>query len=128
VLDRTEREAIIFERQQIMMQLSRDSELLGKIVAGSESRGKLPQATRGIAQGAHDAAEAYRLALPGGHTRPEAWSNRADFMARMQAFSRNADAMAAAGERNDVNAVIGLMIDALPCKQCHDVYREKKPF
>jgi len=44
----------------------------------------------------------------------------------MEAFVRNADAMTAAGERNDANAVMGLMIEALPCKQCHDLYREKK--
>lgn len=127
VVDPAEREGIIFERQQVMTQLSRDSELLGKIVAGTEARDKLPQTTRAIAQGARDAVESYRLAVPGGQTKPEAWANQADFMARMQAFSRNADAMAAAGERNDVNAVMGLMIDALPCKQCHDLYRAKKP-
>jgi hypothetical protein len=36
--------------------------------------------------------------------------------------------MARAGETGNVGAVTALMIDAMPCKQCHDLYREpKKP-
>lgn len=121
-----EQEGIIFERQQIMLQLERDSELLGKIVAGTAPKDKLAQATRAVAQGARDSVTSFADQVPGGRTRPEAWSNYADFMQRMEAFARNADAMAKAGESGDMNAVMGLMIDALPCKQCHDVYRTAK--
>lgn len=121
-----ESEGIIFERQQIMMQLGRDSELLGNIAAGTEPAAKLPQATRAIAVGAKEALESYRDRIPGGQTKAEAWSNYSDFMQRMDAFARNADAMAAAGERGDMTGVMGLMVDALPCKQCHDVYRARK--
>ena len=124
--DAAESEAIIFERQQIMMQLGRDSELLGKIAAGTEPAAKLPQTTRAIAVGAKDALESYRNRVPGGHTKVEAWTNYSGFMQRMDGFARNADAMAAAGERGDMNGVMGLMVDALPCKQCHDVYRARK--
>jgi cytochrome c556 len=122
-----EREGMIFERQQIMMQLGRDSELLGKIVAGTEPASKLPETTRAIASGARESLDAYRNLLPGGQTKAEAWSNHDDFMQRMDKFARNADAMAAAGERGDMTGVRGLMVDALPCKQCHDVYRAPKP-
>ena len=66
--------------------------------------------------------------LPGGRAKAEVWSNHADFMQRMETFARNADAMAKAGETGDLAAVTGLMVAAMPCKQCHDVYRApKKP-
>jgi len=123
-----EAEGIVFERQQIMEQLSRDADTLGDVLAGLQPADRLPEATRAVARGARDSLEAYRQQVPGGRTRPEAWTNHADFMARMEVFVRNADAMAAAGERRDLAAVTGLVVDAMPCKQCHDLYRTpKKP-
>jgi cytochrome c556 len=122
-----EAEGIIFERQQIMERLGRDSDLLGKVVAGMEPAAKLPEVTRAIAEGAKDSLAAYRTAVPGGRTRPEAWTNNADFMRRMEDFARNADAMAVVGARGDVVGVTGMLVDALPCKQCHDLYRIPMP-
>lgn len=123
-----EKEGIIFERQQIMEQLERDGELLGRIAAGLAPPDKLAQTTRSIANGARDSLESFRAKIPGGRTRPEAWSNYPDFLQRMEAFARNSEAMAKAGETGNVIAVTGLMIDGMPCKQCHDVYRTpKKP-
>ena len=121
-------EGIIFARQQTMIQLSRDAELLGRIVAGLAPRTNLAETTSAIAKGAHDAVEDFRDMKPGGRAKPEVWSNSADFTQRMEAFARNAEAMARAGETGNVGAVTALMIDAMPCKQCHDLYREpKKP-
>lgn len=127
-LDPAQAEGIIFERQEIMSKLGRDSDTLGDIVAGLQPADKLPEVTRAIATGARESLEAYRTPVPGGRTKPEAWTNSADFTARMEAFMRNAEAMAVAGEKRDIAGVTGLMVDAMPCKQCHDVYRApKKP-
>jgi cytochrome c556 len=125
-LSKAEAEGIIFERQQIMLQLERDSELLGKIAAGVAPPDKLPATTRAIAQGARDSVTAFADKVPGGRSKPEVWSNYLDFMQRMEAFATNAENMAKAGEGGNVSAVTNLMIDALPCKQCHDIYREPK--
>ena len=122
-----ESEALIFERQQTMSQLSKDAELLGQIVAGIAPPEKLAETTAAIAAGARESAAQFSNRIPGGHTRAEAWTNNADFQQRMAAFARNADAMAKAGKTGDVSAVTGLMIEGLPCKQCHDMYRERKP-
>jgi cytochrome c556 len=124
--DPVETEGIIYERQQIMEQLGRDSDLLGKVVAGLEPASKLPEVSRAIADGARQSLEAYRQQVPGGRTKAEAWSNNADFMRRMEDFVRNAEAMAAVGARGDVTGVTGMLVDAMPCKQCHDVYRAPK--
>ena len=119
---------MIFERQQIMDQLNRDGELLGQIAAGIAPKDKLAATTRSIANGAKDSLESFRTQLPGGRAKPEVWSNHADFIRRMETFARGAEAMAKAGEIGNVIAVTELMIEAMPCKQCHDLYREpKKP-
>jgi cytochrome c556 len=123
---KSQAEGIIFERQQIMEQLGKDSDTLGRIVAGQLPASGLAEVTKSIAQGAHDSVEAFKQQVPGGRTKAEAWTNNADFTARMTKFAAGADAMAKAGEKNDVTAVVGLMIEALPCKECHDVYRERK--
>ena len=123
-----ERDGIIFERQHTMMQLDRDGEALGKIVAGLAPPDQLGAVTRSLASSARDALRDFQNKVPGGRSKPEVWSNNADFMARMEAFARNAEAMAAAGQTGNVAAVTERMIDAMPCKQCHDLYREpKKP-
>jgi len=124
--DPAEAEGIIFERQQIMEQLGKDSDQLGKVVAGLEPASRLPQLTRAIADGARQSLEAYGQQVPGGRTKPEAWSNNADFMRRLQEFARNAEAMSVAGARGDISGVTGMMVDAMPCKQCHDIYRAQK--
>lgn len=127
-LSSAEREGIIFERQQAMLQLERDSDLLGKIVAGIAPADKLAATTRAVANGAKDSVTSFADKVPGGRSKPEVWSNNADFTRRMESFARNAEAMAKAGESGNIAAVTGLMIEAMPCKECHDLYREpKKP-
>lgn len=121
-------EGAIFERQQIMEQLARNSDALGKIVAGALPKDQLAQVTRAIAEDARDARDSFQDNVPGGRSKPEVWADQADFSKRMDDFVRNAEAMAKAGEAGNMADVTSLMIDALPCKQCHDVYRApKKP-
>jgi cytochrome c556 len=121
-----EAEGIIFERQQIMTQLDKDAETLGMIASGAAPAPKLAETTRAVAQGAKDSLEAFRMQVPGGRAKPEVWANYEDFMQRMTAFSTNAEKMAKLGETGNVVAVTEVMIDALPCKQCHDLYRAPK--
>ena len=123
---KSEAEGIIFERQQVMTQLDKDADTLGKIVAGQLPSDKLGPTTKAIADGARDSVEAFKQQVPGGHAKPEVWSNYADFTARMEKFAASADAMAKAGETGNMGAVMGVMVEALPCKECHDLYREKK--
>ena len=116
----------VLDRQLIMQQLDSDAEALGNIVAGLVPPATLAARTRSIANGARDARESFRKRVPGGGSRPEVWSNQADFARRMDAFVVNSEAMAKAGATGNVSAVTELMIDALPCKSCHDDYRLKK--
>lgn len=119
-------EGLIFERQQLMMQLDTDTKTLGMIASGAAPASKLAETTRAIAQSAKESAEAFRAKVPGGRSKPEVWSNNEDFMRRMEAFAVDTERMAKLGETGNVMAVSEMMVDALPCKQCHDVYRAPK--
>jgi cytochrome c556 len=121
-----EAEGIIFERQQIMQQLDKDTEKLGSIVAGELPPEQLAATTLAIAKGAKESLAAFQPNVPGGRAKPIVWSNWVDYSQRLQSFAEKSAAMAKAGETGDVAVVTSLMGDALPCKQCHDIYREKK--
>jgi cytochrome c556 len=123
VPDPAEAQGIIFERQQTMLQLEKDSDLMGRIVAGLVPADKMAETARAIARGAKDAYEDFKPNLPGGRAKPEIWSNWPDYSQRMESFVRNSDAMSKAAEKGNVSVVISMLGDALPCKQCHDVYR-----
>jgi len=126
-LSKEEADGIIFERQQLMLQIDRDAKTLGMIAAGTAPPMKLAETTRSIVTAAKDSVEAFRQVVPGGRSKPEVWSQHAEFLQSMEAFARNADAMAKAGETGNVSAVTGLMVEAMPCRQCHERYRGSKP-
>lgn len=117
---------IIFERQQIMLKLRDDGDVVGSIVAQEIPPTKLAEVTRSIANGARESYASFRANVPGGRARPEVWSNWADFSQRMESFVRNSEATAKLAETGNVAAVTSTLGDALPCKQCHDVYRTPK--
>lgn len=125
-VDPAEREGIIFERQQLMTKIEEESELLGQVVAGIEPTEKMAPAARAIANLAKESITAFQPVAPGGRAKPEVWSNAADYSQRMRSFAEKADEMAKKAEAGDTAGVISVMGDALPCKQCHDIYRAPK--
>lgn len=125
-ISKDEAEGMIFERQQIMIQLDKDAEALGEMAAGLRSTDKLAETARSIARGAKDSLAAFEPEIPGGRAKPEVWSNWADYKMRMDVFAANSEKMAQIAESGNVTGVVEVMTEALPCKQCHDVYRAPK--
>ncbi len=121
-----EADTLIFARQQIMTQLAEDAETLGGIVAYEVPKLKLAETTRALAQGAKEARESFKNGVVGGRSKDNVWHNNADFSKRMDDFVRETEAMAKLGEAGNLNGVTEKMITALPCKECHDVYRQPK--
>ena len=76
--------------------------------------------------GKGSALKAFEPKVPGGEAKPEVWAKWNDFSQRMQTFAKKAEEMSKVAEGGNVASVTELMIDALPCKGCHDVYRTKK--
>lgn len=119
-------EGVIFERQQIMLQLEKDAEQLGLIVAGLAPRDKLAATARAVADGARDSRASFELHAEGGRSKPEIWSNWQDYNQRMQVFADRSEQMAKLAETGNFNGLIEIMSDAMPCKACHDLYRTPK--
>ncbi len=127
-LSKDEIETLIYERQQVMGQLEKDAELLGEIVAGIEPKEKLAETTASLAKGARETHSAFMMKVPGGRTKPEAWANWADYSKRLDAFVASTAKLEQLGATGSVPAVTDVLGDAMPCKACHDLYREpKKP-
>lgn len=127
-VSQTEAEGIVFERQSIMLQLEKDAGLLGEIAAGIKPKDKLAEVTQSIAESAAASKAAFEPNVPGGRSRPEVWSNWADYSRRLDDLDRNARQLAELGAKGDLTSVTNMLGGALSCKECHDVYRApKKP-
>ncbi len=113
-------------RELIMKELDAESAALGMIVSGQIPPDSLSLQAKAIASSAKSALKAFEPKVPGGEAKPDVWSKWDDFAKRMQTFAQKSEEMAKVSESGNVAAVTELMIAALPCKSCHDVYRVKK--
>jgi cytochrome c556 len=116
----------VLDRQLIMQALDDDAEALGNIVARLQPADKMAEHAHNIAKHAKEAYESFKPNVPGGSAKPEIWTNWDDYSKRMESFVANSEKMAKIADSGDINAVTEIMIDAMPCKSCHDVYREPK--
>lgn len=123
---RADDQDVIDYRQLIMKQLDAESQALGMMVSGQIPPDSLALEAKSIANAAKAALKAFEPKVPGGEAKPEVWSHWEDFSKRMQAFARDSEEMAKVAEGGNVAKVTELMITALPCKECHDTYRNKK--
>jgi cytochrome c556 len=117
---------VITYRELIMKELEAEAAALGLMVAGQIPPDNLTLQAKAAATSARSALKAFEPKVPGGEAKPEVWANWADFAKRMQALAQGAEEMAKASEGNNLQAVSGLIVTALPCKECHDTYRNKK--
>jgi len=127
-MSKAEADGIIFERQNLMLQFDKDAELLGEIAAGLKPKDKLGEVTQSIAETVAGAKAAFEPNVPGGRSKPEVWSNWADYGRRLDDLDMNAKQMAEFGAKGDLTSVTNMLGGALQCKECHDLYRgPKKP-
>ena len=113
-------------RELIMKQLDAESAALGMISSGQIPPDSLSLQAKAIANSAKSALKAFEPRVPGGEAKPEVWTKWDDFSKRMQTFAQKTEEMAKVSESGNVQKVTELMVDALACKACHDVYRNKK--
>jgi cytochrome c556 len=113
-------------RQLIMKQIDAEATVLGMMASGQIPPDSMALEAKSIANAAKAALKAFEPKVPGGKSKPEVWSNWDDFSKRMTLFARNTEEMAKVAETGNVAKVTELMVAALPCKECHDVYRIKK--
>ncbi len=123
---RADDQDIITFRELIMKEMDAEAAAIGMMLAGQIPPDSLTLQCKAVAASAKSALEAFKPKVPGGEAKPEVWSKWDDFAKHMKAFEAAADDMAKASEGNNVNAVAERVIAALPCKDCHDSYRNKK--
>lgn len=116
----------VLERQLIMQDLDDEAKIMGDIVAGVAPKTEMAKHAAQIAKDAKEAYDSFKRNAPGGNAKPEIWTNWPDYSKRMEAFVANSAKMAEVAKGGDVTAVTEVMVDAMPCKACHDLYREKK--
>lgn len=128
-ISKEEAESLIYERQQVMSDMDKQGELIGSIVAGEVPPDKLPEVTKALAKSARESVDLWQRKVPGGDEKPEVWTQHDDFMKRMEHFAMKSDEMAKVAQTGNMNGVIELLVEAMPCKECHDLYRvpKKKP-
>lgn len=116
----------VLDRQLVMQQLEKDSGMMGKILAGIESKDKLAATADALAKDAKEVRASFQSKTPGGRTKPEAWSNWEDFSKRLDDMVTKTEHMAEVAKTGNVNAVTELVADAIPCRGCHVAYRAPK--
>ena len=116
----------VLDRQLIMQDLDHEAEAMGNIAAGLAPPTDMAKHAAQIAKDAKEAYDSFKANAPGGNAKPEVWTNWADYSKRMESFVANSEKMAKVAEGGDINAVTEVMVDAMPCKGCHDLYRDKK--
>jgi cytochrome c556 len=113
-------------REAIMKQLDAEAAAIGMIVSGQVPADSLGPQAKALAYSAKSALKAFEPKVPGGEAKPEVWTKWDDFSKRMQTFAQKAEEMAKVSESGNIQRVTEMVTDAMPCKACHEVYRNKK--
>lgn len=119
-------EDVIEYRQRIMKTLDAQVAALGQILSGATPDDQVVSHLEVIALSAGTSLKSFEQKVEGGESRPEVWTNWADFQAKMKDFETKTAAAAKTAREEGKDAALGNILDALRCKDCHDLYRAKK--
>jgi len=117
---------VIDYRRHIMETLKAQTAALGMIMSGAIPDDNAVAHMDIIAATAATALKAFEPHVDGGDAKAEVWSKWDDFSARMNEFAAKTAAMAKTAHEKGKDEALAQSVDALTCKQCHDVYREKE--
>jgi cytochrome c556 len=113
-------------RQHLMKSLEQQAAALGQILSGAGPAENTVAHMQALALTASIALKSFEPKVPGGAAKPEVWNDWADFSKRMQEFADKSAEMAKIGREQGADQAALHVIEALPCKGCHDVYRDEK--
>jgi cytochrome c556 len=113
-------------RRHVMESLNAQAAILGQIVSGAVPDDNVVQHLDILALLASTAKKSFEPKVPGGDSKPEVWSNWADFSKRMDDFAKKTAEAAKIAHTQGGQAALANMLDVLSCKSCHDKYRTEK--
>jgi cytochrome c556 len=118
---------VIDYREHIMKTLEEQTAAIGMIVSTQIPPDNIAAHANAIALAAKMALKSFEPKVPGGQAKPEVWAKWDDFSSKMKKFEVNSQKMAdAANKGANIGEITEMLIDALPCKDCHDTYRDEK--
>ena len=112
-------------RQHIMRAMDAQTAALGQILAEMVTDDNFVSHLDVIAINAQMALSSFEKPVEGGEALPKVWEDWDDFAAKMNAFSDEIIIAAQIVRDKGRAAAMGNVMDALSCKECHDVYRKK---
>ena len=113
-------------REHMMKTLNEQSGALGQILSSAIADDNAVAHLEVIALAASITEKSFEPKVPGGQSKPEVWSNWADFSKRMHEFASKTAAVAKLANEKGAEAGLANVLDALQCKSCHDLYRQEK--
>ena len=124
--DKDKDKDVVEYRQHIMKSLEQQTAALGQILSGAGPAENTVAHMQALASTASIALESFEPKVPGGAAKPEVWKDWTDFSRRMKEFADKSAEMAKIGREQGADQAALQVIEALPCKGCHDVYRDEK--
>lgn len=118
---------VIEYRERIMKTLQEQTATIGMVVSTQIPPDNIVAHAEAIALAAKMAAKSFDQNVPGGETKADVWTKYPDFQKRMAVFVEKSQAMADAAKKGaGISEITEMLVDALPCKDCHDLYRNEK--
>jgi len=117
---------VIEYRQHVMKTLNEQSAELGLILSTAVPGDNVVSHIDALALAASISLKAFVPKVQGGEAKPDVWANWPDFQKRMKEFAAKTAEMSKVAHEQGPDQALGLVIPALSCKSCHDVYRSEK--
>ena len=115
---------VIDYRQHLMNTLDAQSQIIGQMLSGVTPDKHGAGALEIIALSAKLSKGAFEAKVEGGQSKSDVWAKHDDFMKKMDSFIQNSAHVAETAKKASFQETVSIMIDALPCKACHDLYRD----
>jgi cytochrome c556 len=116
---------VVDYRRHVMKTMGEQAKIIGMIVEKRAPADDLVTHVKVLAIAAQTAKSAFEPNVPGGEAKPAVWAQWPDFAKRLDELAAAADDLAKSAQSGGADAVASKM-KTLPCKKCHETYREEK--
>jgi cytochrome c556 len=118
---RADDQDVIDYRVHVMKSMAEELGAINMVLAKKGPADNLVAHAQALAVTAPQARKAFEPKVAGGKSKPEVWSNWADFAKQLDALVSQTDELAKAAKDGGAAAVAS-KIQSLNCKSCHDTY------
>jgi cytochrome c556 len=117
---------VIEYRQNIMKTKDAQTTAIGQILATMVPNTNLASHFKALLEATRQSKSAFKPKVLGGESLPAVWENWADFSAKLDQAEKEIMLAIEIIEKNGIDQAGEAAVQALTCKGCHDIYRNKK--